>query len=196
MANSEESSTPAASAQAPTGPLPYRQNAANHIRDLSSVNEKIPDILRTSATAISQLTTRPVIPDPSSSLPRDIDTPTNRKLILQQCSQDLFTSVGEISAALHAQITDLHEAKVIPATQIRYIPPTTRPGQQPVETPRDSEMTVTNGGLGDLDVGILNARAGVRQAGGGEVLDRVRGILETLAKRAQEGEEERMVVDG
>lgn len=46
---------------------------------------------------------------------------------------------------------------------------------------RDSEAGVRNGGLGELDVGWLNARAGQGGAGvEGEVLGRVREILEGL----------------
>ncbi|KAF2704253.1 hypothetical protein K504DRAFT_462825 [Pleomassaria siparia CBS 279.74] len=184
--------------QVPT--IPYRQDAANHIRDLSKLNETIPTLLRTSATAISQLTTRPIVPprplsDPDSALPPD--TPETRKDVLLQCTIDLFTFISTTSSALNEQIADLQAASVIPATQIRVAPiPITRPGQQADERPRDPESTVTNGGLGDLDVGILNARAGVRQAGGEEVLDRVKGILEELV-REREGEElNKMVVDG
>lgn len=63
---------------------------------------------------------------------------------------------------------------------------------------KDPESSVTNGGLGDLDVGVLNARAGVRNAGGEEVLDRVQEILKTLVEQAQakEGKEEKSVEGG
>jgi hypothetical protein len=54
---------------------------------------------------------------------------------------------------------------------------------------KDPESSVTNGGLGDMDVGVLNARAGVRNAGGEEVLDRVQDILKTLVEQAQAKEE-------
>lgn len=56
---------------------------------------------------------------------------------------------------------------------------------------RDSEATVSNGGLGNLDVGWLNARAGdVGRRMEAEVLARVRGILEGVGKEAIEEEED------
>lgn len=72
--------------------------------------------------------------------------------------------------------------------------PGQKPGQDTQERPRNPEESVTNGGLGDLDIGVLNARAGTRQQGGNEVLGRVEGIVEELVKRAgQDGE--KMVID-
>lgn len=57
---------------------------------------------------------------------------------------------------------------------------------------------MTNGGLGDLDVGVLNARAGVRNVGGEDVLDRVQEVLKTLVEQAeaQEGKGEKSVAGG
>lgn len=58
---------------------------------------------------------------------------------------------------------------------------------------RDSEAGVRNGGLGELDVGWLNARAGdVGRGMEGEVLGRVRGILEGLVGE-EKGEDGEMV---
>ena len=155
----------------------------------------IPHLLRISGTAVSQLTTRPVVTSTSSNSHEDTDTPELRKSVLQRCTHDLFKSIGEVTKILHAQIADLQAEKVIPAAQVRYIPPAARPGQQPEERLRDSEATVTNGGLGDLDIGILNARAGVKQVGGEKILDRVQAILEALVKQAEREDEDKMAVD-
>lgn len=90
---------------------------------------------------------------------------------------------------------------MIPAQQIRFNapnPPPQIPGRPPPEVKKDPESTVTNGGLGDMDVGVLNARAGVRNAGGEEVMDRVQDVLKTLVEQAQakEGKGEKSVDGG
>jgi len=56
---------------------------------------------------------------------------------------------------------------------------------------KDSEAGVRNSGLGDLDVGWLNARAGdVGRGMEAEVLGRVRGLLEGMVGEGDEGERE------
>lgn len=67
------------------------------------------------------------------------------------------------------------------------------PGQaalagMPQKMPKDSEAAVTNGGLGEFDIGVLNARAGVREGGDGEVLEKVKRLLEDLERRANEND--------
>ena len=61
-------------------------------------------------------------------------------------------------------------------------------GPEAQERPKNPEESVINGGLGNLDIGVLNARAGIRQQGGDEILERVQGILEELEKEKEGGE--------
>ena len=56
---------------------------------------------------------------------------------------------------------------------------------------------VKNGGYGDFDVGVLNARASSGQVGAKDVLDRAKAILEELQKRTGgTANEDEMVIDG
>jgi hypothetical protein len=89
---------------------------------------------------------------------------------------------------------------VIPAEASRFIPaPTIRSefqGAFPADetSKKNPEAYITNGGLGNLNIAELNARAGVKQQGDEEFLARLQGILDELKKRAgEEGEE--MAVD-
>lgn len=173
-------------------PQAYRDIAATHIRDLSAVDAKLPVILRTSATAISQLTNKPIRP------PDTEDSTQARRDTLEQTSKEIFKLVHEVRTALHAQIDALEAEGVVPPEQIKYVAPFQPPPgqeQQPMQRPHDPEVSVTNGGLGDMDVGILNARAGVRQTGGEEMLDKVKAVVEELVKRS-EADGEEMDVDG
>ncbi|KAF2241994.1 hypothetical protein BU26DRAFT_439633 [Trematosphaeria pertusa] len=181
---------------------PYRDIAATQIRSLSAINARIPSILTTSATTISQLTNAPIHPPSMDLSPTAPDTPALRRAALSTSSNAFFSLVLELRTALHAQINELEEQGVIPAEAVRYFAPVQQQGppgqtQQQAEH-RDSEATVTNGGLGDFDVGVLNARAGVRQRDGEEVLGRVKKVLEELVRQSEEVEvkEEEMSVDG
>lgn len=60
---------------------------------------------------------------------------------------------------------------------------------------KDSEADVKNSGLGNLDIGWLNSRAGAGDVGDGmqrEVLERVREILEDMVGEGKEKEDESM----
>ena len=81
----------------------------------------------------------------------------------------------------------------------------TRPGRQgqgdeearkaeEEERLRDPEMDVVNGGLGDLDIAVLNARAGIRHQNDDEVLDRAKVILEAMVKDG-DSHADRMALD-
>jgi hypothetical protein len=170
---------------------PYHDTAATHIRTLSSLNARIPSLLTASATTFSQLTNAPISSSPTP------DAPSNRHTAINDSADTFFTTVIELRTALHAQIDALEKEKVIPSDEVKYSAPApTRPpgqqGQGQAQEPKDSEATVKNGGLGTFDVGVLNARVGVRQKDGGEVLERVRVLLEELVKQT-EGADEEMV---
>jgi len=180
----------------------YRETAATHIRALSALSAKIPTLLTTSATTFSQLTNGPIHPPSMELSPSAPDTPARRRAAISATANAFLTTTLELGNALHAQINDLEKHKVIPPEEVRYSAPAPPP-QQPStgmqteehgQPPRDSEATVKNAGLGAFDVGHLNARAGAGREGGEEVLERVRALLEELAKETEKEDEE--MVDG
>ncbi|KAF9731477.1 hypothetical protein PMIN04_008215 [Paraphaeosphaeria minitans] len=177
----------------------YRSTATAHIRALSALSTRLPPVLNHAATTLSQLTNAPI---PSSS--STIDSPQARRDAISSSAKEYFAAVFDIARELHKQVDDLEDAGVVPATEIKYIARTVREEDasfgskggllamagMPQTQPKDSEATVTNGGLGEFDIGVLNARAGIREGGEGEVLEKVKRLVEDLERRSKEGEEE------
>ncbi|KAL1602829.1 hypothetical protein SLS60_006250 [Paraconiothyrium brasiliense] len=178
----------------------YRSTATTHIRALSTLSTRVPPILNHAATTLSQLTNAP-IPSTSSTA---ADSQQARRNAISSSAKEYFTAVFDLAKDLHKQVSDLEEAGVIPAEEVRYIARTVREedtqfgGQggvlgktgMPQTMPKDSEATVINGGLGEFDIGVLNARVGIRESGEGEVLEKVKRLLEDLDSRTKEDSKE------
>lgn len=166
----------------------YRSTATTHIRELSTLSTRLPPILSSAAITLSQLTNSPI---PASATAAD--TPQARRDAISSSANDYLTAVFNLSKDLHKQVTDLEEAGVIPPDEVRYITRTgadenagavgqTGPVGMPQVTAKDREAIVTNGGLGEFDIGVLNARAGVRENGEDQMLERVKKTLEDIQR--------------
>lgn len=171
----------------------YHQVAAAHIDTLNEINRQLPKMLTYFATALTQLTNNPIHDRDQEDQPDSVEA---RQAAFRKYAIYVGLSVGLIREELTKQINDLELHKVIPKSHARFtVAP--RQGQQSDQVTKDPEDSVKNGGYGDFDVGVLNARANSGQAGGEDVLDRVKAVLAELMKRSGEstgGEE--MVVDG
>ncbi|KAI8939668.1 hypothetical protein NX059_003426 [Plenodomus lindquistii] len=181
----------------PTQPETYRQVAASHIAVLSEINRQLPKMLRYFATALTQLTDRPILDDPSST-----DNLESRQLAFRKYATYTGMSVNLIREELVRQIEDLEKYKVIPASHPKFVV-ADRIGAaaSTKDEARDPQEGVKNGGYGEFDVGVLNARASTG-VGGEDVLERVQGVLEELVKRSggvegakNGGEDKEMAVD-
>ncbi|KAH7085281.1 hypothetical protein BKA63DRAFT_14023 [Paraphoma chrysanthemicola] len=169
----------------------YRQIAASHIDALTRVNEMLPKLLIYSAAMISQLTNNPVETNQTKGKP---DTVNNRQNALWTNALYVGMTIKVIRDNLFEQIEDLERYGVIPAKHPRYTP---LPGRGQAAKEHDPEASVKNGGYGDFDVGVLNARAASGHVGTEDMLDRVKALVEDLAKRSGidiDGGD--MVVDG
>ncbi|KAH7393907.1 hypothetical protein DE146DRAFT_111114 [Phaeosphaeria sp. MPI-PUGE-AT-0046c] len=157
----------------------YHQIAATHIDTLSSINEQLPKLLTYFAAAISQLTNNPIETPVAQGQP---DSPQARQQALWVMTMYVGAAIKEIREELSKQINDLERYGVIPAKHPKY---TSMPKQgQSADEIVDPEATVKNGGYGDFDVGVLNARAASGHIGGDDVLDRVKAMVENLIKRS------------
>jgi hypothetical protein len=172
----------------------YRATATAHIRALSALSTRLPAVLDVAATTLSQLTNSPIPTTPSAA-----DTPQARRDAIASSANEYFTAVFSLSQELHKQVTDLEESGVIPAEEVRYVARTdggqnanvvAQPGLPPLPPTqaKNTEATVTNNGLGEFDIGVLNARASVREGGEEQVLERVRRLLEDLQPRTEDTE--------
>jgi hypothetical protein len=168
----------------------YRQIAAAHIHALNNINAELPRILVHFASAMTQLTNNPI---PKQERP-DGDSLQARQDDLRYFAYVTRRLVELLRADLVSQINDLEHYKVIPAKHQKFTPVQT---DEHDTQQRDPEAGVKNGGYGDFDVGVLNARVASGQIGGDDVLERVRGVLDELLRRGRDdanGEE--MAVDG
>ncbi|KAF2752230.1 hypothetical protein M011DRAFT_455040 [Sporormia fimetaria CBS 119925] len=174
--------------------LTYAQISSSHIRELDDLNKQTPSLLHKAGTSIFLLTSKPsssstTPPDPSSNQ----TTPSSRILTIETLAHQYFILVNQLRTRLHNQIAHLEAQNVIPAEPSRHIPDSSQPQmpgapgmdkeKEEREQTWDPEPSVTNGGLGNLDVGELNARAAVRLQGTEVVLDRMQVILDVLEKR-------------
>jgi hypothetical protein len=171
-------------------PQTYNQIAAAHIDKLSEINEQLPKLLTYFASAISQLTNNPIETPGQKDQP---DTPQARQQALWVQTMYVGLSISQIREALVQQINDLERYGVIPAKHPKYTPQP-RGANAP---PHDPQASVTNGGYGDFDVGVLNARANSGHVGEEDVLDRIKAMVEDLKKSSEgEADGEKMAVEG
>lgn len=176
-------------------PQTYNQIAAAHIDRLNGVNRQLPKVLTYFATALTQLTNNPI----RSGDEGEEDSKAARLAAFRKYAIYVGYAISQIRDELKDQINDLEQCKVIPKSQPKFTTEAPRAesrGQDQDGKAVDPEAYVTNGGYGNFDVGVLNARASSGRVEGEDVLDRMKAILEELTKRAGETPaEERMVVD-
>ncbi|KAK7542854.1 mediator complex protein-domain-containing protein [Phyllosticta citribraziliensis] len=177
MANAEEA----------RGARDHVNLAVEHIQELSKIKEDIPRLLTAAGSAVSALTNREIPPPPSSSSadPSSIsDSPLEaRKAAFSAHTKQYFSLVRTIQDNLMRQIGALEDAGVIPAKA------------EKVEGGSGAGGEVKNGGLGELDVGWLNART--RDVGvvkGAELVAEARKRLEARLGdgEGQDGEDTHM----
>ncbi|KAK8168615.1 mediator complex protein-domain-containing protein [Phyllosticta citrichinensis] len=169
MANAEEA----------RGATDHVNLAVEHIQELSKIKEDIPKLLTAAGSAVSALTNREIPPPPSSSSTdpssSTSDSPLEaRKAAFSAHTKTYFSLVRTIQDNLMREIGALEDAGVIPAKA------------EKVEGGSGAGGEVKNGGLGELDVGWLNART--RDVGvvkGAELVAEARKRLEA---RLGEGE--------
>lgn len=100
----------------------------------------------------------------------------------------LGMNIALIRTELAKQIDDLERYGVIPEKMAKF------------GGDGGGDGKVKNGGYGEFDVGVLNARASAGQVGGEDVLGRVKGVVEELMMKIgvdmPEIPAEDMAVDG
>ncbi|EOD51293.1 putative casein kinase substrate phosphoprotein pp28 protein [Neofusicoccum parvum UCRNP2] len=145
--------------------------AAEHIQELSKIKEDVPKLLTAASHAISALTNRP-LDSPSSA-----DPLAARKEAYSAHTQTYFTLVRQIQDNLMREVGALEDAGVIPAKAEKV--------ERAAQTQREG-AEVKNGGLGELDVGWLNART--RDVGVGKAGELVAEARRRLEEREGEGD--------
>lgn len=150
---------------------------AERIRELCAINEDVAAMVQSAGQAIDSLTNRPLSQavDGDDTQMVDQATADARKEAFAEHTKAYYTSLQAVVARLRRQAYALEEAGIIAAE-----PPGLSAGKgQGVE----GSDRITNGGLGNLDVGWLNSRGNkVGAEKEGELLADAMNLLEeTLA---------------
>ena len=165
-------------------------SSADRIRELTEVNSDVASMLSAAGQAINALTNRPL------NATNDDDNDTNmednsnepatleaRKQAFQQNSTAFYNNLQAIVAKLRRQAYALEEAGIITpeAATLSTIsvqapkPPTNQPGRPPQQADQQPER-ITNGGMGNQDIGWLNSR------GNGVGADKEKELVEDAKK--------------
>lgn len=161
---------------------------ADRIRQLSDISEDVATMLRSAGQAINSLTDRPL------ETPESDDTDTgmvdsthtasvnDRKEVFTTHTTAFFTGLQGIVARLRRQAYALEEAGIVIAESATFSSSAqqagelTRAGQTGKSATQQPER-LTNGGLGNLNIGWLNSR---RNIVGAEKEDELMGEAKEL----------------
>lgn len=123
---------------------PAPASPADNIIILNTLKSSVPTILSSAGHAFSALTNAP-LPSPLAPDQTPLDA---HKTVFRANTTTFFTLVKQLGDTLKEQAAALEEAGIIPAEAPRF----------GVSDGASAAGEVTNGGLGDLDVGWLNSR--------------------------------------
>jgi hypothetical protein len=145
---------------------------SERIRELSAINADVPALLTSAANAVNALTDRPLsIMSSDSDQMDDVqgdNSASGRKEAFSKHTTAYFTHIQSIMARLRRQVYALEEAGIIAAdaptlsttgaaVEATGVGRRSPSGQAMRQATEDGER-ITNGGLGSLDVGLLNSR--------------------------------------
>ena len=169
---------------------------ADRIRDLSAINADVATMLQSAGRAINSLTNRPL--NNSVDVDEDISMTgqsqsasiDDHKEAFTDHTKAYYTSLQAVVARLRRQAYALEEAGIIAAEaptltssaqQQRQAGP---PGRSQATPPVHELERITNGGLGNLDVGWLNSRGNkVGAEKESELMEEARKLLEGMVVR-------------
>ena len=165
-------------------------SSADRIRELTEVNSDVASMLSAAGHAINALTNRPLHAtndDDDDTNMEDSNGPATleaRKQVFQQNSTAFYNNLQAIVAKLRRQAYALEEAGIITpeaatlatiSVQAAPKPPTNQPGRPPQQADQQPER-ITNGGMGNQDIGWLNSR------GNGVGADKEKELVEDAKK--------------
>lgn len=145
--------------------LPFTR--ADRIHELSDIDKDVAEILRSAGEAIQALTGA-ASRETDDHVERTTSAPQSPDELFEKHTKNFYDQIQAVSARLRRQIYALEEANIIAAesqsteSQIPPPPPQPvtgiRPGTALAQPKADPPMAITNGGLGNFDVGWLNSR--------------------------------------
>ncbi|KAI4158895.1 MAG: hypothetical protein L6R39_000454 [Caloplaca ligustica] len=131
-------------------------SAAERIAQLNSVDKDVAKLLHYAGNAIKTLTVH--APESEGSQGNHAQDIEQRKAGFAAASSEYFTLLASIDVRLRRHITDLEIAGILPSEAVTQDFRPTQIEQNHQKPPINPKNTVTNGGLGNLDIGWLNSR--------------------------------------
>jgi hypothetical protein len=164
---------------------------ATRIRELSAINADIPAMLEAAGKAVNALTNKPLIKSEGGDMDVDLEeggkaaTIEERREVFTEQTKVYYTTLQAIVARLRRQAYALEEAGIIPAEAHTTLSSNAQRGQAGAAAAKESER-ITNGGLGNLDVGWLNSRGNkVGAEKESELVEEAKKLLEETLARGQ-----------
>ncbi|KAL8923722.1 MAG: hypothetical protein Q9208_004474 [Pyrenodesmia sp. 3 TL-2023] len=136
-------------------------SAAERVSQLNDVDRNVVELLQHAGTAIRTLTV--LTPEAGGHEDDEGQDLEQRKANFAAASSQYFATLSSIDDQLRRHITALEDAGILPSEAvIRETQPApthaqtaSAPSKQPPAKPKS---TITNGGLGNIDIGWLNSR--------------------------------------
>lgn len=133
---------------------------ADRIRELNAINEDVPAMLKAAGQAIAALSPKGLQTEEDTEMAQT-DTPTqdleSRKHVFEENTKAFYTHVQAITARFRRQAYALEEAGIIAPENVN-MSSATQQAQGGAQGKKPETDRITNGGLGNLDVGYLNSR--------------------------------------
>ncbi|GAB7361315.1 hypothetical protein MBLNU230_g1372t1 [Neophaeotheca triangularis] len=152
---------------------------ADRIRDLSALNADIPDLISSAGNTIANLT------NTASEDGAPETTDASRKEALETHTTAFYTGLQSLTTALRRHAYALEEAGIITAEapSLSMVAAATKsqgPARPGAPAAMESER-ITNGGLGNLDIGWLNSRGNkVGAEKEAELIEEARALAEKV----------------
>jgi len=164
--------------------------SAERIRELSAINAEIAHMLQSAGHAINALTDRPLSRDDEDDDTQMTDTQSTatseeRREAFSKHTKAFYTTEQSIVAKLRRQVYALEEAgiteKDASAQQAQVPAPL---GQKPgMQSNAQQASRITNGGMGNLDIGWLNSKGNkVGAEKENELMQETKELLESELK--------------
>lgn len=162
---------------------------ADRIRDLSALNADIPDLIASAGNTIASLSNKSESQDGASQ-----GSDITRKEALETHTQAFYSALQSLTTGLRRHAYALEEAGIITAEAPSLSMASKTQGPQKPGAPALPEPErITNGGLGNLDIGWLNSRGNkVGAEKEAELVEEARELVERVLEEQRKGK----VVDG
>lgn len=168
--------------------------AEERIRELSAINAEVAEMVKQAGRAVNALTNRPLTQADDEDGDEDMTdgqrtlSSSDRQEAFKRHTIAFYTGIQSVTARLRRNVYGLEEAGIIgPETStLQPSGESVRPpaSGQPGRPPREETLRITNGGMGNLDVGWLNSKGNkVAAEKESELMEEAKELLQDELRR-------------